>query len=410
MGRTRGRGEWTRDDASVAAATNPVRPGVCLAVAALVLAVASPAAAVTMPPGDPSAFVLSAGGNLYVGNSTRVPGPVGANGSMLLDERVRVPRAIARRDVKLRLLAQVDGDLVSVAGTAQLSNQVHVGGALMADRDVVVGVSARVDGDVTAADGAVRIVRLASVAGDVYADREFRGDRDVVVGSPGSRVETRGNAIIRDRSEYFAAIAYEGTLSVVGIGAPVFHASVTALSKGTLASPSMPAWKLDTLPLPSADPGAADVTIAKTDGPVALPPGRYHTVTLEQEARLVLSPGVYELDQLVAQSDARIMVALPGASDTVELRVRRDVRPGRRVAMDLGTGDTALRRDRASRVRTVAGGAFRGDQDVVWAGAILAAKNVTLGKHTTLRGFAWSKGDLQVGRDSVLEWVPAPGD
>jgi predicted acyltransferase (DUF342 family) len=53
------------------------------------------------------------------------------------------------------------------------------------------------------------------------------------------------------------------------------------------------------------------------------------------------------------------------------------------------------------------GGAFRGDQDVVWMGAILTAKNVTLGKHTTLRGSVWSKGDVQVGRDAVLEWVPA---
>jgi predicted acyltransferase (DUF342 family) len=408
MGRTSGAVGRRWVVAAMAPASNRVRFGARVGWAALALAVASGAAAdVATPPTDPSAFVVSAGGNLYVGNATRVPGPVGANGSLLLDERVRVPLAVARRDVKMRLLAQVDGDLLSVGGAVQLANQVHVGGTLMADRDVVVGVSARVDGDVVATEGGVRVVRLASVSGDVYADHDFRGDRDVVVGSPGSRVEVRGDAVIRDRSEYFAAIAYEGTLSVLGVGEPVFHASVTAMAPGTLVAPSMPSWKLESAALPSADPGPDDVTITKTDGPVALAPGRYRVVTLGQEARLVLSPGVYELDQLVAQSDARIAVTLPGPSDAVELRVRRDVKPGRRVAMDLGTTDATLRRDRAGRIRTVAGGVFRGDQDVVWAGAIVAAKNVTLGKHTTLRGSVWSKGDVQVGRDGVLEWVPA---
>jgi hypothetical protein len=254
----------------------------------------------------------------------------------------------------------------------------------------------------------VRVVRLGSVGGDVYANREFRGDRDVLVGSPGSRVEVRGDAIIRDRGEYFASILYEGALSVLGTGAPVFHASVVALGPGTLDARDMPGWKLASPSLPAASPGLDDVTVTRSAGEVALPPGRYRLVTLEQQARLVLSPGVYEVEQLVAQSDARIRVDLPGPSDTVELRARRDVRPGRRFVLDLGTSDAALRRARAARVRTIAGGAFRGDQDVVWAGAILAGKGVVLGKHTTLVGSAWSKGDLQVGRDAVVDWVPAP--
>src|SRR6185369_12859635 len=234
MGRTSGAVGRRWVVAAMAPASNRVRFGARFGWAVLVLAMVSDAAAgVVTPPTDPSAFVVSAGGNLYVGNGTRVPGPVGANGSLLLDERVRVPLAVARRDVKMRLLGQVDGDLLSVGGAVQLANQV----------------------DVVATDGDVRVVRLASVAGDVYADHDFRGDRDVVVGSPGSRVEVRGDAVIRDRSEYFAAIAYEGTLSVLGVGEPVFHASVTAMAPGTLAAPSMPSWKLESAALPSADPG-----------------------------------------------------------------------------------------------------------------------------------------------------------
>jgi hypothetical protein len=57
-------------------------------------------------------------------------------------------------------------------------------------------------------------------------------------------------------------------------------------------------------------------------------------------------------------------------------------------------------------MRTIAGGAFQGDQDVVWVGAVRAEGDVDFGKHTTLVGSAWSKRDLHVGRDAVLDWVP----
>ena len=365
---------------------------------------------VATPPADPSAFVFSANGNLYVGNSTRVPGPVACNGTMLLDERVEVTAAVARRDLKMRLLSLVTGDALSMDGGAQLSNQVRIVGTLAAERNVVVGVTARVDGDVTSTSGDVRLVRQSMVLGDVYADGEFRGDRDVRVGQPGSLVEVRGDAIIRDRSEYFAAIMYEGTMSVVGVGAPVFHAGVTQASPGTLVSPSLPAWKLGTLSLESASPSSSSVTVTSDMGPTALPPGRYGTLSIGQEGIAVLSPGVYDFDQVVGQSDARLQMLLPAATDTITLRVRRDMKPGRRFAMDLMTSDAALRRSRASRITTITGGSFRGDQDVVWAGAILSAKDVTFGKHTTFRGAAWSKGNTFVSRDSVLEWVPLPAD
>jgi hypothetical protein len=233
-----------------------------------------------------------------------------------------------------------------------------------------VGVTARVDGDVMSTSGDVRLVRQSTVLGDVYADGEFRGDRDIHVGQPGSHVEVRGDAIIRDRSEYFAAIMYEGTMSVLGVGAPVFHASVTQMSPGTLASPSLPAWKLGTLSLGSASPSSTSVTVTKDMGPTALTPGRYGSLSIGQEGIVVLSPGVYDFDQVLAQSDARLQMLLPAATDTITLRVRRDVKPGRRFAMDVMTNDAALRRSRASRITTITGGSFRGDQDVVWAGAI----------------------------------------
>jgi predicted acyltransferase (DUF342 family) len=365
---------------------------------------------VATPPGDPAAFVFSANGNLYVGNSTRVPGPVACNGTMLLDERVQVTSAVARRDLKLRLLALVTGDALSMDGGAQLMNQVRIVGDLAAERSVVVGVTARVDGAVTSTSGDVRLVRQSMVLGDVYADGEFRGDRDVRVGTAGSRVEVRGDAIIRDRSEYFASILYEGEMSVLGVGQPVFHAPVTQMSPGTLAAPSLPAWKLDSMPLDAASPSSSAVSVTSDMGPTPLPPGRYGTLSIGQEAVVVLSPGVYDFDQIVAQSDARIQVQLPADTDTVTLRVRRDVKPGRRVAMDVMTNDAALRRSRAARILTVTGGSFRGDQDVVWAGAILTGKDLYFGKHTTFRGAAWSKGNLFVSRDSVLEWVPLPAD
>ena len=78
--------------------------------------------------------------------------------------------------------------------------------------------------------------------------------------------------------------------------------------------------------------------------------------------------------------------------------------------MDVMTSDAALRRSRAARITTITGGSFRGDQDVVWAGAILSAKDVVFGKHTTFRGATWSKGNTIVSRDCVLEWVPLPTD
>ena len=87
---------------------------------------------VATPPGDPSAFVFSANGNLYVGNSTRVPGPVACNGTMLLDERVQVTAAVARRDLKMRLLTLITGDALSMDGGAQLANQVRIVGTLAA--------------------------------------------------------------------------------------------------------------------------------------------------------------------------------------------------------------------------------------------------------------------------------------
>ena len=376
----------------------------------MVLAGAPAHGDVAAPPSDPAAFVFSANGNLYVGNSTRVPGPVACNGTMLLDERVQATAAVARRDLKMRLLTLVTGDALSMDGGVQLSNQVRIVGTLAAERSVVVGVTARVDGDVTSTSGDVRLVRQSVVLGDVYADGEFRGDRDVRVGSPGSHVEVRGDALIRDRSEYFAAIMYEGTMSVLGVGAPVFHASVTQMSPGTLAAPTLPAWKLGSLSLESASPSANSVTVAKEMGPTALPPGRYGALSIGQEGIVVLSPGAYDFDQILAQSDARMQMLLPATTDTITLRVRRDVKPGRRFVMDVMTNDTALRRSRASRITTITNGSFRGDQDVVWAGAILSAKDVIFGKHTTFRGATWSKGNTFVSRDSVLEWVPLPAD
>src|SRR5436190_20802390 len=62
--------------------------GACLGMARAQADVAAPST-------EPSDFALAAGGDLYVGNGTRVPGPVGANGACLLDERVHVPLAVA---------------------------------------------------------------------------------------------------------------------------------------------------------------------------------------------------------------------------------------------------------------------------------------------------------------------------
>jgi hypothetical protein len=131
----------------------------------LSILVAVPAAG-QIPPTAPGDFALAADGRLYLGNATRIvartpaaePGaapsdvaaPVAANGSLLVDERVLVGAVVARRNVKLRLLADVAGDLVAVGGKVERANQAHVRGSVLADAAVTAGVSSRVDGDLAA--------------------------------------------------------------------------------------------------------------------------------------------------------------------------------------------------------------------------------------------------------------------
>lgn len=410
---------WWRSgkgDGPMAAPVTRVRRAVVAGVPAVLVAAGRVLAVA------PEDVALSAETSLVIGNSSRVvvrtppadpdaapvdvPAPIGTDGTLLLDERVQVGTARARRDAKLRLLADVAGDLVATEGKVQLAGQAHVAGDVVAAAGVVAGIASVVDGGVAALAGSVRLVRLARVGGDVFASREFRGDRDVVVGAPGTTIESKGPVIIRDRGEYFATILHEDSIAFLGNGQPTLHASVVQVSPGTLAAPPMPAWELDPRTLPDVVPGTVAVGVTTQTGPVTLAPGRYGVVTLGQQAELRLGSGLYEIELLVTQSDARIVADVADAAARVELRVKRDVKLGRRLVLDLGALDEAERQARAARIRTLVGGTFRGDQDVVWAGGIAAGKAVVLGKHTTLTGTVWSGGALQVARDSTIVWVP----
>jgi len=395
-------------------------------IAALVAMLAVPSlGAESAPPTTPNAYAVAAGGSLYLGNTTRVvartppptpdarpsdtPTSVATNGTLLLDERVEVADAYARRGAKLRLLADVHGDLVVPEGAVQLSNRARVRGDLLARRDVIAGVSSRVDGAVAATDGAVKVVRLARLAGDVFAKTEFRGERDVVVGASGTTIDVVGSVVLRDRGEYFGTIEHEGPITMLGGVPPILHAPVVQVAHGTLAAPAMPDWRLDPVVVDDADPSADDRTIAAVPGGTLLPPGRYGAIVLAQEAVLRLAPGVYDVASFAAQSDAQVVVDVADPDARVELRVKKNVEPGRRFVVDVGAAGEAGRQARASRIRTVVGGSFRGGQDAIWAGAIVAKGGIALGKHTRLWGSLASGGDVAVGRDSTIVWVP-PAD
>jgi hypothetical protein len=392
-------------------------------LAGVLLLAAAPVAGQS-PPATPDAYALSSGGRLYVGNGTRViakvpaadptapardvPAPIAAGGPLVLDERTLVGDVVARGDATMRLLAEVRGDLLVTEGDVRLSNQAHVTGALTAGGDVVVGLGANVGGALVARRGRVNVGRLARVAGDVFAGGEFHGERDVVVGAPGTTVEVRGATTLRDRGEYFATIVHEGAFTLVG-GTPLLHAPVVAVAPGTLATPVMPDWRLDPLVLPDVDAPAGDVVVDRRPGGVTLPPGRYGRLLLVQQAVLRLAAGVYEIDGLVAQSDARLVVDVADPAARVEVRARHDVRPGRRFVVDLETADPGVRRTRASRILTTTGGSFRGASDVVWAGAVAAARGFALGRHATLLGTAWAHDRVDVGRDGTIVWLlPSP--
>jgi predicted acyltransferase (DUF342 family) len=383
--------------------------GLGLAAMTVVVAVAGTVSAGVHPRELP----LSAQRALVIGNSTRVvtkvpgatlPAPVGSNGSVMIDERVVVGTVHARQAVRARLLSEIVGDIVVTDGAAQLANQVHVHGDLVAEQAIIVGTGSQVDGDVSSPRGSVKIGRLATVAGDVSAGGEFRGDRDVTVGSPGTIMALRGGGQMRDRSEYFGDVMYEGTLKFVGARKPKMHGALMPLPRGTMPQPDIETWTLDTVPWRRVAPGRDDRRISKVPGGTKLAPGAYGTVTVDQETQLVLSAGEYSFDSLSTSSDTTMVVDLGDGAGTLTVLVRGDVNLGRRFQMIVrGGGEGA----QAARILFRAGGSFRSDQDTILFGSLLADNAVDLGKHTRLTGAAWSRGVVMVGRDSEVVWVPS---
>ncbi|HEV7734751.1 MAG TPA: hypothetical protein VGR62_21440 [Candidatus Binatia bacterium] len=361
----------------------------------------------------PRELPLSAQRALVIGNSTRVvvrgpgglvPAPVGCNGSVMIDERVFVGDIHARTALRARLLSDIMGDVVVTDGVAQLANQVHIRGSLTADQAVIVGTASQVDGDLTSVRGTVKVGRLAIIGGDVYAGGEFRGDRDVQVGAPGTVLAMAGGGLLRDRGEYFGDVMYEGALKFIGLRRPKIHGDVTAMANGALVEPAMDSWGLDMVPTRRIVAGRENRRIAKVTGGTVLAPGAYGAVTLDQESTIVLGAGEYSFESLLTSSDTGMVVDLGGGAGTTIVLVRGDVNLGRRFVMTVRGGGEG---DPAARILFRAGGTFRADQDSILHGTMLADRAVELGKHTRLTGAAWSRGVVEVGRDSDVVWVPS---
>ncbi len=358
----------------------------------------------------PRELPLSAQRSLVIGNSTVVvtqakqPAPVGSNGSVMIDERVVVGNVHARSAVRARLLANIMGNVVVTDGVAQLANQVHIRGNLTAEQAVIVGTSSQVDGDVTSTKGSVKIGRLAVVRGDVSAGGEFRGERDVKVGSPGSIMALRGGGQMRDRSEYFGDVLYEGSLKFVGAKRPKMHGALLAMPRGTLPQPDLESWGLDVVPWRRVAAGGSDRRITKVPGGTPLAPGNYGDVTVDQETTFILGAGEYAFDSLTTSSDTTMIVDLGSGAGTLTVLLRSEASFGRRFKMVVrGGGEGAP----AARILLRAGVAIRADQDTILHGTLLADGAVDLGKHTRLTGAAWSRGYVEVGRDSEVVWVPS---
>lgn len=354
-------------------------------------------------PIDPRALALSAARGVYVGNSSRVstldgaPAPIGGGGWVLLDERCLVGDVSTVGALHTRLQSTVAGNVLVAGGAVDLGNQTTVRGDLVARDGVVVGVSSVVAGDVTVTRGALRVARLAAVLGGVYADGEFRGERDIRVGSPGTLIAVRGPASIRDRGEYFGRLVSEESIAFFGVGDPILHAGAAVVERGTLDRPAPPAWQLGRAVVPAVAPGTQDV-LARPGPARTVEPGAYRRLELEQDATARLGPGRYVFGEIVAHADARLVIeAEPGG---VELAIARDVKLGDRFRLRLTSGDP-------SRLVVRVGGSFRIDHDGVWAGTVLAGEAAVFGKHTVFAGAAWSGGEVHLGRDSIVVWTPS---
>lgn len=394
-----GRGWTTRAGAAMAAMLT-LAHGAC--------AVRTAQAAATIAPADVAA---AAGGSMLVGNSVRlvvggtnVTAPIAARGAVLLDERVVVGDVHAGAGFKAKLLSRVTGDVVVRRGALQLSNQVQVGGDLLVGGPVILGLEARVAGDVVSPNGSVKIGRLADVDGDVFAGDDLRGDKDARVGSAGTVVAVRGDAVIRDRSDWWGTLRHAGDVKFLG-GRPRLHGGMETVPASALQSPADPEWTFAGTELRLGQPGRDDVRV-EAETTRVLAPGAWGTLTLEQGATVRLVPGAYVFAAIEATSDARIVVDPGMAPAGVAIDVRGAALLGRRVRMTLASGAPL---EAAARIVTRTGGPFRLDQDGVWIGTVRARAGLTLGKHVTLTGAAWSASTMQIGRDSEVAWVPAPG-
>jgi len=362
---------------------------------------------------SPWALPFSARSTLAIGNATRVvhpdgsAAPIAAGSMVLLDERVYVGTIHAGSHVRSKLLAEVDGDVFVTRGTVDFGNQTHVTGDVTAAGKLLVGVSSTVDGDVTAITGDVTIARLSTVGGNVFAGAAYYGERDIVVGAPGTVVQVVGDSIVRDRSEYFGDIEHEGAIQFPGVGEPTLHGTVTQLPSGSLSAPALPAWSLTELELADVPPGFDTVRARSDDGVVEIPPGAHRGLSIDRGATARLVAGDYTFDQILANSDARLEVDLSAPPHTLRVRVRNDVRLGRRFVMSVGSAEAAVRQAAAAAILVESTGAIRVSPDATLFGTFLADDTMSLGKRTNQIGAAWSGSSLKVGRDTTLTWVPS---
>lgn len=381
-----------------------------MTAAGLALGLSSMAHAVEV---DSWSLPLSARTTLGIGNSNRVvhpdgtAAPIAAGGMVLLDERCYVGTIHAGNHVRSKLLAEVDGDVVVTRGTLQFGNQTYVHGNVTAAGAAVVGVSSIVDGDVTSITGDVTIARLSTVGGNVFAGDGYNGERDIVVGSPGTTVQVVGDSIVRDRSEYFGDIVHEGQIAFPGVGEPTLHGTVTQVPAGSLTVPALPLWSLAHVTIDDVPPGFDTVRARTADGVVEVPPGEHRGLNIDRGATARLVSGDYTFDQILTNSDAHLEIDLSAPPHTLRVRVRNDVSFGRRFTMDVGSNDPAVKEAAAAAILFESTGGIRVSPDAVLYGTFRSDDTMGFGHRTMHMGGAASASTLKVGRDSTLIWVPS---
>lgn len=380
---------------------------------------------------NPKDYAASSAEYLYVGNSSKtnirlpnsggaaptlVPAPLASNDFIYLNERVDTGSVYARREAKLKLQAHIVGDLVVTNGKLATQNSALIEGDVIARNAVALGTGSVVEGDVTSTNGSVKLIRLSQVKGNVVAKTEFRGDRDILVGefargsdpidcevTRGSNVTAFGTIQLRDRGVYAGNI-FSPTAPKLAQRPPVICGNIGAPS----TQPPTPIdWSLNSLSPSLFDftAGTAEVSVPNGETASLAPGGLHGEVNVGRDSTLVLSSGVYTFDSFSAGMNATLKVDLTAAPHTIEIRVKKEFKTGRRFAMSVKRGSVTNDDADAANILFKVAGNYRGLPDATLYGTILGKGSVIIGKNTTLIGAVAGSSEVHLGTITKLFWV-----